>query len=89
MKHFVLSFALPSQSWPLALLRKPRTIITGIITIGIMATLSPPTGITIALTGGAEVTARRQLVEPLVYSLVSGGKRERTALRRDVTFPEK
>ena len=43
-------------------LRKPRTIITGIIIMGIMA-VSGPTGIIIALTGRAEVTTRSQLVE--------------------------
>jgi len=64
MKHFVLSFALSALVIvALALLRKPRTIIIDITTTGIiMATLSPPIGTTIALTGGAEVTARRQLV---------------------------
>src|SRR5215471_17589145 len=31
---------------------------------GIMATLAPPTGTTIALAGRGEVTTRRQLVEP-------------------------
>ena len=45
------------------LLRKPRTIITGIITTGIMG-VAAPTGTTIALTGRGEVPARRQLVEP-------------------------
>ena len=50
------------------LLRKPRTIITGIITTGIMG-VAAPTGTTIALTGRGEVPARRQLVEPLTSQL--------------------
>jgi hypothetical protein len=45
-------------------LRKPRTIITGIIITGTMVAVpSLLTGTIIALTGRGEVIARRQLVE--------------------------
>jgi len=37
-----------------------------------MDTPSPATGITTALTGGDEVTARRQLVEPFGHSVIFG-----------------
>jgi hypothetical protein len=59
-------------------LRKPRTIITGIIITGIIA-VSGPIGIIIALTGRAEVITRSQLVEYHSAAYGSGDQRPQSS----------